>query len=101
MTDHLTVYVSIGNSDDKLTQQRWSAFYGQAAAAVRAQAERIYGEWLSAPQSQWQNACVGFTVTPTAAAHLKDDLRALAAYFGQESIAWAEVGNEEMLEPRA
>jgi len=99
MTDLMTVYVSIGNSDDKLSQQRWSAFYGQVSGAVRALAERIYGEWLSAPASQWQNACIGFTITPTAASHLRDDLRALARHFGQDSIAWSVVPADELLKP--
>jgi hypothetical protein len=95
----ITVYVCIGNSDDKLSQQRWSAFYGQVSAAVRALAERIYGEWLSAPASQWQNACIGFTITQTAASNLRDDLRALAGHFGQDSIAWSEVPADELLRP--
>lgn len=91
---NITVYVSIGNSDDKLTQAEWSAFYGQVVSAVRACAQQVYGEWQSAPVSQWQNACIGFAVPSLDAPFLKDGLRQLAAQFGQDSIAWAEAQTE-------
>lgn len=88
--DPLTVYVSIGNSDDKLTQARWSAFHKYVNAAVRTVACHVYGNWLSEPSTPWQNSCIAFAITPDRVPQLKARLRALAGEFGQDSIAWAQ-----------
>jgi hypothetical protein len=90
VSDLVTVYVSIGNSDDKLTQARWSEFYHQVTTAVRDRVERVYGNWLSIPSDPWQNACIAFGIDPAETPILKGELRDLAAMFGQDSIAWAE-----------
>jgi hypothetical protein len=98
MTDLITVYVSIGNSDDKLTQARWSVFYEQVTFACRNLARRVYGDWLSPPSSQFQNACIAFGIAGGDIAPLKKELRDLAALYGQDSIAWAEA-RTEFIEP--
>ena len=90
MSELITVYVSIGNSDDKLTQAEWAAFWGETQAAICAHADRIYGEWISAPASRWQNACTAFDVSRDRAADLRDQLARVAARYRQDSIAWAE-----------
>lgn len=36
MSDTKTVYISIGNSDDKLTQAEWAAFAASVRGAIRA-----------------------------------------------------------------
>lgn len=92
--DLLTVYVSIGNSDDKLTQARWSCFHDQVAFACRARACQVYGDWLSLPNTPYQNACLAFAIAPADAEVLKKTLRDLAADYGQDSIAWAEARTE-------
>lgn len=94
MTDPITVYVSIGNSDDKLTQARWPVFWEQATGEVRGRAAEVYGDWLSLPSARYQNACIAFAVSRADAAPLKKELRDLAALYGQDSIAWAEAGTE-------
>lgn len=98
MSDLLTVYVSIGNSDDKLSQARWRKFWLLVRAAVTEAAAEVHGEWMSSPVSQYQNACIGFTVHTADATRLKDLLAGLAGDFGQDSIAWAEA-NVEFLVP--
>lgn len=98
MTDLLTVYVSIGNSDDKLTQARWSVFWEQVNSEVRGRARQVYGDWLSLPNAPYQNACIAFAVDRGDAAPLKKHLRDLAALYGQDSIAWAEA-RTEFIEP--
>jgi hypothetical protein len=90
----LTVYVSIGNSDDRLTQQRWNQFWNATRRAVFAYASQVYGDWASASGSRWQNACVGFKIPMLAAGTLRCELAKIAAEFGQESIAWAEAVTE-------
>jgi hypothetical protein len=85
----VTVYISIGNSDDKLTQAEWSAFALDLAAEV-ASVGHLHGSWASQPLSPWQNACwcVEYPGEKEAAA-----ARATAAVIGrkyqQESISWA------------
>lgn len=94
-----TVYSSIGNSDDRLTQARWSEFHALFAAAVRDYATAVHGSWLSVPADPWQNACIAFDVHANDAGDLKRELRMLAAQYGQDSIAWAEVVGTEFLGP--
>lgn len=98
MSEHyLTVYASIGNSDDKLTQQEWSAFHEVFTSLIKRAATQVYGDWLSASNSLYQNACMGFAVAPSMAAALKTALKELAVEFKQDSIAWAEAAGTEFL----
>lgn len=99
MADPITVYVSVGNSDDKLTQARWSEFRGLATTAVRDRARQVYGDWVSPSADPWQNACIAFAVDYDEVPFLKSELRELAAKFGQDSVAWAEVRLTEFVGP--
>jgi len=90
MADTHTVYVSIGNSDDKLTQVRWAEFHGKFSTAVRGLALQVYGDWTSPSTDPWQNACIGFEIGYETTERLRRDLAELAAEYGQDSIAWAE-----------
>ena len=92
-------YVSIGNSDDKLTQQRWSEFQSDLRHYVLDEelAGNIqqHGVWYSSPTTPYQNMCICFTipegVIAIAVEHdMKEFLRGLAQEYGQNSIAWAE-----------
>lgn len=85
-----TVYASIGNSDDKLSQARWSEFHDKFTATIRSLALQVYGDWVSASVSPWQNACIGFEIGYETSERLRQDLAELAAEYGQDSIAWAE-----------
>jgi hypothetical protein len=86
-----TVYVSIGNSDDKLTQREWSAFWEHAGAVIRRWSAAIHGEWLSLPGAPYQNACWCIEVDEeTADLILRPELVHLVRHFRQDSIAWAE-----------
>lgn len=86
-----TIYVSIGNSDDKLPQAEWADFYLKVGAAIRATETTIHGEWLSHSAAPWQNACWAFT-PPDARMkeRLMDRLGEIASRYHQDSIAWAE-----------
>lgn len=90
MADTRTVYVSIGNPDDKLPQARWSEFHDKFNAAVRGLALQVYGDWTSGSTDPWQNACIGFEIGYETSERLRRDLAELAAEYGQDSIAWAE-----------
>lgn len=92
----MTVYVSIGNSDDKLTQAEWSSFVTALHVAVTLASPRIHGLWVSESRSPWQNACICFEVDPQIAEGLKRKLSRFAAEYRQDSIAWVE-GETEFL----
>lgn len=91
----ITVYASIGNSDDKLSQARWSQFVRAFRDCMARAATEVYGEWLSTPDSSYQNACVAIaTETPLT---LKAALVELAKEYDQDSIAWAQVAATEFI----
>lgn len=92
-----TVYISIGNSDDKLTQQDWSRFVGLLRDIVRTEAGTVHGEWLSLPDSRWQNACWCVEVPDAKRSGLRESLAGAAHYAHQDSIAWAEVASVDFI----
>lgn len=98
------VYISVGNSDDRLTQQQWAALVGDVRAAVAetvAVAGVLHGYWLSAPDQPWQNACwcVELPQLPDVVMLLKERLRVIAGVHRQDSIAWAVAPDTEFLGP--
>lgn len=101
MADTLTVYVSIGNSDDKLTQQQWSEFQRQFRCLLRRYFVNSHGDWVSEPSSPWQNACFCLEIAESDASECKRELAALAEQFGQDSIAWAVAPKTEFIGPAA
>ena len=93
----LTVYVSVGNSDDKLSQKRWAELLEYVNAAIWAHADQIHGEWFSSPTAPFQNACVCFEISEQSAEDLRDFLAAYADRYGQDSIAWAVADKTEFI----
>jgi hypothetical protein len=93
-----TVYVSIGNSDDKLGQREWSEYVGQVAAIVDRYATQLYGWWFSACDAPWQNAVAAFRL-PLGKAYtdIRTELNKVRADFRQDSVAWAETPRTEFL----
>lgn len=106
---HPVVYIGIGNTDNKLTQVEWAQFVTDTRTVVQrfcaanlADADgqppasggpQIIGDWLSAGDSPWQNACIAFTLpNDTSSANveaLQHQLARLAGRYRQDSIAWA------------
>jgi hypothetical protein len=98
------VYISIGNSDDKLTQRQWSCFISDTLHHAHHHASEFHGYWLSSPESPWQNACFSVEFSEDArwplderVPALKTALRELARRYRQESIVWAEAPKVEFL----
>jgi hypothetical protein len=95
-----TVYVSIGNSDNKLTQERWSQLCHRTFNFLRGEAAHVHGVWFSAPDSPYQNAAICFEIDAEQQAEpIKDVLRQIAELYDQDSIAWA-VAETEFVTPR-
>jgi hypothetical protein len=97
MSKSRTIYVSIGNSDDKLSQGDWSSFCTDIDRAIsracRYNGTAVHGRWYSLPNEQWQNACWGIEVDDACAFVLdvlREDLARACKQYQQTSIAWAE-----------
>jgi len=89
-----TVYVSIGNSDNKLPQAEWYYFACEVKIVAEMYSRAWHGTWSSETLSAYQNAVFCFEVHPAHVETAKDRLRELATRYGQDSIAWAEAETE-------
>jgi hypothetical protein len=94
------VLVSIGNSDDKLSQEDWSEFIASVRSAIHSVRPKvqIHGEWFSAPDVQWQNANWLLEIPGDDLAQgLRDDLVHERKRYDQDSIAWSVVEKTEFI----
>lgn len=92
-----TVYVSIGNSDGKLTPRQWAHFWHETNEWLQDWAE-VHGQWHSLPTMIWVNACWRVEVLEDQEQDLKLGLEALAKKYNQNSISYA-VAKTEFLTP--
>ena len=97
MTTTTTVYVSIGNSDDRLSQVEWSAYVQEFVAITKDYAEQKFGEWYSAPFSAYQNACIAIAVPTGLLGEFRAALAFLRKEYRQDSIAWAVAPETEFI----
>lgn len=87
------VYISIGNSDDKLSQRLWCEFVN--AVEEELVGLKMHGAWFSRPDAAWQNACWLVEIPEgTWRPYLRERLRTLAGEYNQDSIAWSEAETE-------
>jgi hypothetical protein len=93
----MTVHVSIGNSDNKLTQQEWSQFVTRTSAVVDRFAVQLYGWYFSLPDAPWQNAMCQVLVKINDLPDMRAQLTELRRQFKQDSVAWAETARTEFL----
>lgn len=95
----MIVYISIGNSDDKLSQADWSSYVLDVDRAfdksVRYEGARVYGRWYSPPTEPWQNACwcAEWQLAHVVEA-LKRKVASIARAYRQDSITWAVAETE-------
>lgn len=82
-----TVFVSIGNSDDKLTQREWFEFCNETIYVVTHYAIKYLGEWYSTPRAPWQNMCVAIDMDPMRVDEMAKQLDSLRVQYKQDSIA--------------
>jgi hypothetical protein len=94
----MNVYVSIGNSDDKLSQAKWAEYILEVREVLRGSASKVLGEWYSASDSNWQNACFCITIPDQKiASEAKLKLTKIRKRFGQDSVAWSDVSNTQFI----
>jgi hypothetical protein len=97
------VYISIGNSDDKLSQDEWASFWAQTNSMIADTADEMHGIWMSSPNSPYQNACWCVELDEDMLDRDKNErllrigLAGLAKAYKQDSIAWAEVKETEFI----
>jgi hypothetical protein len=96
----IMVYVTIGNSDNKLTQEEWVGLIGVVRYWTNRLAEHVHGQWYSEPASVYQNANFGFEIRREHMPELKSLLKQACVDFKQDSIVWAEA-HVEMVTPDA
>jgi hypothetical protein len=93
-----TVYVTIGNSDDRLSQQDWMGFINSVRAWLKHSIV-IHFTGFSNSDDPWQNAMFSFEIKAGQVMALREFLRKLAREYGQNSIALAVVEDVELVEP--
>lgn len=93
------VYVTIGNSDDKLTQERWAAFVQHVRDFTNGVANVVHGEWFSLPNARRQNMCICIETNMNGVVDLRHGLSLCAQVYKQESIAMAVVENTIFCRP--
>lgn len=95
--DTITIYVSIGNSDDKLSQRDWAAFIREVTSLVEGTADQVYGWWYSTSDMPWQNAVVAFLLNAGKRDQLRAEVSRLREKYRQDSIAWAEAPRTDFI----
>ena len=91
----MNIYISVGNSDVKLTQDQWSEYVNEVRDLLRVSAIKIYGEWYSASGSPHQNACFCAAFSDAQKEEQsRSKLTAIRQRYYQDSIAWARADTE-------
>lgn len=83
------VVVTIGNSDNKLTQGEWSRLVYEVGSSIMFYQKQRHGEFFSPPASKYQNACWLFEVKKPVD-EFQEELMRIAQYFKQDSIFWMQ-----------
>lgn len=89
-----TYVVQIGNSDDKLTQKKWSEFIEEVDELILQWSYRIHFAGFSNPSASWQNVCWVFMIADPN--RIKTSLMEIGHKYYQDAIAWTE-GETEMI----
>lgn len=102
----MIIYISIGNSDDHLSQSEWAEYVEDVEAAIDFIVDdamaSVHGRWFSLPSAHYQNACWCVDLfedqhVGSRADALRATLRDLVGKYRQDAIAWAEVKTTEFL----
>lgn len=88
------VHVTIGNSDDRLTQRAWSAYVHDVTTVVRDYCSEIYGVFASDSVSCYQNMHISARVADENILKLRGRLIGLRGMYHQSSIAFLVVDDD-------
>ena len=85
------ITVQIGNSDDKLSQKKWSMFVGEIDTEIRNATSQIHFTGYSIPSAPWQNAAWVFVVENEKTKEwLMRRVAEIREMYKQDSVAWTE-----------
>lgn len=87
----IKVYITIDNSNSKLTRGQWCNLYVDINNAIHKYAVLVLGEWLSEATSSYQDACWCVHVDTSNVGELKRVLKDIASRYQHSSVAWGEV----------
>lgn len=96
----MTVFLGVGNSDDKISQVYWADLISEIRSTLKAFNVEMRGEWFSAPDSSYQNACFAFEPGKKTIPELQGTIRGVAVLFNQDAIAWSECKTTLFLGPQ-
>lgn len=89
-----TITVQIGNSDDKLSQQKWSQYCYIVGETIKLWANEVHFSGGSEASAPWQNKAWVFVLSDdeqdAKLSRLKAKLIEYRTDFNQLSIAWTE-----------
>jgi hypothetical protein len=97
-----TYYITIGNSDNKLSQSDWARFMDRVRLACEAYSRQVFIIGYSAANSRYQNMIISGACMPSGIDVLRSILRTLAHQYTQDAIAFTVVDSAdvEMLAPK-
>ena len=93
----VTAYITIGNSDDKLSQAEWARFISDVQRAIATWGGRVYFEGFARPDVPFQNACFCAAFDHDHIGALRMNLRKVRELYRQDSIAFAVIDHIEMI----
>lgn len=94
----MSTFIAIGNSDNRLTQQEWAEYVDVVAHLVISDdfVSEVHFAGFSPPHSAYQTGMWCVVVRENQRYRLRALLKAAAAEFKQDSIAWTD-GKTEFL----
>lgn len=96
MTGEVLVYVSVSNTDQRLTMQEWAEFAAEVAATLRDYAGSLFLDWYSPPASARQGAVWAVKMDAAHRLPLRERLDRLRVKYRQDEVAWAD-GAEDFI----
>lgn len=108
MSDHIAVYVSVGNPNDDLSQAQWARLVREMNLLLQSAdgvgGVDLTGQWLSEPASAWQDACWALQLSSRVPVRkriesLRSKLLNIADRY-RVTIVWAEAPKVELIEGR-
>jgi hypothetical protein len=84
-----TITIQISNTDDRLTQAKWSEFVKEIQNSVSKYAT-VHFFGTSAGEAAWQHAAWVLVCEPPGYEHLLADIKRIRQLFLQKSVAWTE-----------
>jgi hypothetical protein len=91
-----TICIQIGNSDDKLTQAKWSDFVAMVGNAILSHDAKVHFFGGAPTWERWQNVCWVIDCPDSKVSLLRATLLGIRKVYLQESIGYLE-GETEFL----